>query len=304
MTLATVDKAALAGRPPARRRAGRRLMGRVFIYALLALFAVYYLLPLIVMVLTSLKPMAEIRAGNMIAFPHEVTLEPWRTAWLSACVGVECVGVRGFYYNTFFMVIPAVIISTLLGALNGFALTKFKFRGHQLIFGLIMFGCFTPYQSILIPMAQLLGKLGLSGSLWGLVLVHSIYGLPFTTMFFRNFYIGVPQELINAARIDGAGFFLIFRSIILPISLPIIVVSVIWQFTNIWNDFLFGASFTYGINAPIMVALNNIVNTTTGESPYNVNMAAAIMAAVPTLLVYILAGKYFIRGLMAGSVKG
>ncbi|PBB52941.1 MULTISPECIES: carbohydrate ABC transporter permease [Mesorhizobium] len=281
-----------------------RILGRMFIYGILILFAAYYLMPLFVMIVTSLKDMSEIREGNLISLPRTPTLEPWRVAWTEACVGVDCPGIRGFYANTFLMVLPAVTISTLLGALNGFALTKFAFPGHRLVFGLIMFGCFTPYQAILIPMATVLGKLGLSGSLWGLILIHVIYGLPFTTLFFRNYYVSIPQDLVKAARVDGAGFFRIFYHILLPISAPIAIVSVIWQFTNIWNDFLFGASFTYGRNAPIMVALNNIVNTSTGERPYNVQMAAAIMAALPTLVIYIFAGRYFIRGLVAGSVKG
>jgi glucose/mannose transport system permease protein len=281
-----------------------KILGRIFIYGILILFALYYLMPLFVMVVTSLKSMAEIRGGNLIALPQAPTFEPWRVAWMEACVGVECPGIRGFYANTFFMVIPAVTISTILGAINGFALTKFAFRGHRLIFGLIMFGCFTPYQAILIPMATVLGKLGLSGSLWGLVLIHVVYGLPFTTLYFRNYYVSIPQDLVKAARVDGAGFFRTFWYIMLPISGPIAIVSVIWQFTNIWNDFLFGASFTYGADAPIMVALNNIVNTSTGERPYNVQMAAAILAALPTLVIYVLAGRYFVRGLVAGSVKG
>ncbi|MBA1144688.1 carbohydrate ABC transporter permease [Mesorhizobium neociceri] len=291
--------------PKSERGAGlSRLLGRIFIYGILILFAFYYLMPLFVMIVTSLKDMSEIREGNLISLPRNPTLEPWRVAWMEACVGVDCPGIRGFYANTFLMVLPAVTVSTLLGSLNGFALTKFNFPGHRLVFGLIMFGCFTPYQAILIPMATVLGKLGLSGSLWGLILIHVIYGLPFTTLFFRNYYVSIPQDLVKAARVDGAGFFRIFYHILLPISAPIAIVSVIWQFTNIWNDFLFGASFTYGRNAPIMVALNNIVNTSTGERPYNVQMAAAIMAALPTLIIYVFAGRYFIRGLVAGSVKG
>lgn len=279
-------------------------LGRAFIYGILILFVAYYLMPLFVMIVTSLKSMQEIRDGNLIALPRALSFDAWRVAWMEACVGVECPGIRGFYLNTFLMVVPAVAVSTLIGALNGFALTKFVFPGHRVIFGLIMFGCFTPYQAVLIPMATVLGWLGLAGSLWGLILIHIIYGLPFTTLFFRNYYVSVPQDLVKAARVDGAGFFRIFWHILLPISAPIIIVSVIWQFTNIWNDFLFGASFTYGQNAPIMVALNNIVNTSTGERPYNVQMAAAIMAALPTLVIYILAGRYFVRGLVAGSVKG
>jgi glucose/mannose transport system permease protein len=282
----------------------KRLIGRVAVYAALAFFALAYLFPLVVMLLTSVKPLPEIQAGNILALPAEPTAEPWRAAWSTACVGVECVGIRGFYQNTFIIVIPAVIIATLIGALNGFALTKFRFPGHRLVFGLILFGTFTPYQAILIPMAATLGKLGLSGSLAGLIFVHTIYGLPFTTVFARGFYIGVPQELVKAAEVDGAGFFRTFWSVMLPISTPILIVSVIWMFTNIWNDFLFGSAYAFGSNAPIMVALNNVVNTSTGEKPYNVHMAAAMLAAIPTLILYVVAGKYFIRGLMSGSVKG
>ncbi|MCR4265828.1 carbohydrate ABC transporter permease [Nitratireductor sp. ZSWI3] len=281
-----------------------RIAGRVLVLGTLALFVLYFLAPLFVMITTSLKSMPEIRAGNIISLPRDPSFEAWRVAWQEACVGVECPGIRGFYKNTFLMVIPAVTVSTLLGAINGFALTKYRFTGHRLVFGLFMFGCFIPHQAIILPMARALGMMDLSGSLWGLALVHTVYGIPFTTMFFRNYYISIPQELVKAARVDGAGFFRIFWSIMLPISAPIIIVSVIWQFTNIWNDFLFGASFTYGANAPIMVALNNIVNTSTGERPYNVHMAAAIMAALPTLVIYVLAGRYFVRGLVAGSVKG
>jgi len=282
----------------------RRLFGRIAIYGALIFFALIYLFPLAVMVFTSLKPMAEIRAGNILTPPLQPEIAPWLAAWSTACVGVECIGLRKFYSNTFLMAVPAVVIATLIGALNGFALTKFRFPAHRLVFGLILFGTFTPYQAILIPMASTLGSLGLSGSLIGLTMVHTIYGLPFTTVFARNFYISVPQELIKAAQVDGAGFFRIFFSVMLPISGPILIVSVIWMFTNIWNDFLFGSAYAFGNNAPIMVALNNIVNTSTGEKPYNVHMAAAMLAAIPTLIVYVLAGKYFVRGLMAGSVKG
>ena len=282
----------------------KRLIGRIGVYGALIFFALLYLFPLVVMLLTSVKPMSEIQAGNILALPVEPTLAPWHAAWSTACVGVECVGINGFYENTFIIVIPAVIIATLIGGLNGFALTKFRFPAHRLVFGLILFGTFTPYQSILIPMAATLGRLGLSGTLAGLVFVHTIYGLPFTTVFARGFYINVPQDLVKAAEVDGAGFFRTFWSVMLPISTPILIVSVIWMFTNIWNDFLFGSAYAFGSNAPIMVALNNIVNTSTGEKPYNVHMASAMLAAVPTLILYVVAGKYFIRGLMSGSVKG
>jgi glucose/mannose transport system permease protein len=291
--------AALATRQP-----GSSLTTKVFIYGLLLGFALLYLLPLFVMVITSFKSLDEIREGNMLALPQDPTLEPWLDAWGRACVGLTCAGIKGYFWNSISMVAPAVAISTLLGALNGYVLTKWRFPGHKWIFGLMLFACFIPFQTVLIPMARILGILGLADSTAGLVLVHVVYGLGFTTLFFRNYYEAFPNELIRAAQIDGANFFQIFWRILLPSSGPIIVVTVIFQFTNIWNDFLFGASFTTGGNAPMTVALNNLVNTSTGVREYNVHMAAAMIAALPTLLVYVLAGRYFVRGLMAGAVKG
>lgn len=282
----------------------RRRLGRIIVYSMLITFAVFYVFPLLVMLLTSFKTMDDIRSGNLLSLPAPFTTEPWRIAWNSACVGVECIGVRGFYFNTIMMTVPAMIISTAIGAVNGYALTQFHFPHGKFVFGLILLGAFTPYQAILIPLAHTLGAVGLAGSLVGLSLVHTIYGIPFTTAFSRSFYLSLPPELVRAAKVDGAGFWRIFFSIMLPISLPTLMVAVIYQFTNIWNDFLFGAALTYGKQAPIMVALNNIVNTSTGERPYDVHMAAAILAALPTLILYVVAGKYFIRGLTMGSVKG
>ena len=277
---------------------------RGLLYLVLILFSIYYLFPLFVMVTTSLKSLTEIREGSLISLPRVVTFDAWNYAWNEACVGVECSGIKTFFWNSVRMAIPAVLISTILGALNGYALTKFRFKGANIIFAMLLFGCFVPFQVVLLPMSVTLGKLGIANSTTGLVLVHVVYGLCFTTLFFRNYYVSIPDELVKAATIDGAGFFTIFWRIILPISTPIIVVSVIWQFTQIWNDFLFGASFASGANAPMTVALNNIVNTTTGVKQYNVDMAAALLTGLPTLLVYVLAGKYFVRGLTAGSVKG
>ena len=273
-------------------------------WAILLLFALFYLAPLYVMIATSLKSVEEIRAGNLLALPQDPSFAAWAKAWWSACVGVECTGIGRFFWNSVKMVIPAVAISTLIGALNGYVLTKWRFKGANVIFALILFGCFIPFQIVLIPMARTLGLLGIASSTPGLVLVHVVYGLGFTTLYFRNFYAAFPTDLVKAAKIDGAGFFTIFWRIMLPNSLPILVVTVIWQFTNIWNDFLFGASFAAGGAAPITVALNNIVNTSTGVKEYNVDMASAMMTALPTLLVYVLAGQYFVRGLMAGAVKG
>ena len=283
---------------------GPQHVGRVIVYTLLILFALYYLMPLFVMLATSLKTLDEIRAGNLLALPREITLEAWAKAWASACTGVDCDGLKGNFMNSVSFVVPAVAISTLVGAFNGYVLTQWRFKGSDVLFTLLLVGCFIPFQVVLLPMAQTLGWLGIANSTPGLIFVHVVYGLAFTTLFFRNFYVSVPAELTKAARIDGAGFFTIFWRIILPLSPPIIVVCVIWQFTNIWNDFLFGVVFSSGERQPITVALNNLVNTSTGVKEYNVDMAAAIIAGLPTLFVYIVAGKYFLRGLTAGAVKG
>jgi glucose/mannose transport system permease protein len=248
--------------------------------------------------------MDEIRTGTLIALPQQPTLEPWLKAWGYATIGVTNEGIRGFFWNSIRMVIPAVLISTIIGAVNGYVLSKWRFRGSDTFFAMLLLGCFIPFQVILLPMARTLGLLGLSESVWGLVLVHTVYGLAFTTLFFRNYYVAVPSELVNAARIDGAGFFRIFWRIMLPISTPIFMVTIIWQTTQIWNDFLFGVCFSTGETQPITVALNNLVNTSSAVKEYNVDMAAAIIAALPTLFVYFVAGKYFVRGLTAGAVKG
>jgi glucose/mannose transport system permease protein len=278
-------------------------IARVFIYLVLLLAALFYLLPLYVMAVNSVKPLAEITGGNMLALPQSVTLEPWRQAWSTAQIGVEPTGLKPYFLNSILMVVPAVLISTIVGALNGYVLTKWRFKYDTIIFGLMLFACFIPFQTVLIPMAMVLGKLGFAGTVPGLVLVHVVYGIGFTTLYYRNYYASFPTELVRAAMIDGAGFFRIFWRIMLPVSGPITVVSVIWQFTNIWNDFLFGVSFG-GTSQPMTVALNNLVQSSTGVKEYNVHFAGAILAALPTLFVYIVAGRYFVRGLMAGSVKG
>ncbi|NNE81643.1 MAG: carbohydrate ABC transporter permease [Silicimonas sp.] len=283
-------------------RTGR--VTRALIYLTLLLFALFYLMPLFVMVVNSLKPLHEITSGNMMALPEVWTIEPWRKAWSEAQIGVQATGLKPYFWNSIKMVVPAVFLSTMLGALNGYVLTKWRFRGDTILFGLMLFACFIPFQIVLIPMARVLGIFGLAGTTWGLVLVHLVYGIGFTTLYFRNYYAAFPTELVRAAQIDGAGFFQIFWRILLPSSGPIIVVSVIWQFTNIWNDFLFGASFADFSSQPMTVALNNLVQSSHGVKEYNVHFAAAILAALPTLLVYIVAGRYFVRGLMAGSVKG
>ena len=272
--------------------------------ALLLFFALVYLGPLYVMLTTSFKGIEEIRNGNILALPEALNGSAWSKAWSSACTGGDCYGLAPYFWNSMRIVLPAVLISTVIGALNGYVLSQWRFRGSNLLFGALLFGCFIPFQVILLPMAMLLAWLGLANTVTGLVLVHVIYGVAFTTLFFRNYYVGIPSELVRAARLDGAGFIAIFRHVFLPLSTPIIVVSVIWQFTQIWNDFLFGVVYSGPGTQPITVALNNLVNTTMGGKEYNVDMAAAVIAALPTLVVYIVAGKYFVRGLTAGAVKG
>lgn len=280
------------------------LLPRVLLYGILALFCLYYLLPLYIMVINSLKPLSEITSGGMMALPDVWTSSAWRSAWSEAQIGIDPTGLKPYFINSIAMSVPAVIIATLLGALNGYILTKWAFRGATLVFGAILFGCFIPFQAVLIPMARMLGLLDVAGTVPGLVFVHVVYGISFSTLYFRNYYANFPTELVRAAQIDGAGFFAIFWRIMLPSSGPIAVVCIIWLFTNIWNDFLFGASFSDFDSQPITVALNNLVQSSTGVKEYNVHFAGAIMAALPTLLVYVVAGRFFVRGLMAGSVKG
>lgn len=282
----------------------RAMIGRIALFTVLGLFAAYYLAPLFFMLTTSLKSADEIRSGSLLSLPRALSTEAWTHAWGRACIGVDCSGLAPYFWNSLAIAIPAVLVSTLIGAFNGYALTKWRFRGADAVFALILFGSFLPVQLILLPMAQTLGRLQLAGTTTGLILVHVVYGLPFTTLFFRNFFIGIPDDLVKAATIDGAGFFQIFFRIMLPLSKPILVVTVIWQFTQVWNDFLYGAAFAAGGAQPVTVALNNLVNTSTGVKQYNVDMAAAMIAALPTLVVYAFAGRTFIRGLTAGSVKG
>jgi glucose/mannose transport system permease protein len=302
--MASLDIPATVAAPGAGASGRRFSVARLVIYALLVLVALLFLMPVYVMTVNSLKPLDEIRNGNLMSLPHEWTIAPWLSAWSTAQIGVQPSGLRPFFVNSFLMVIPAVAISTLIGSLNGYILTQFRFRGAHILFAAMLFSVFIPFQIVLIPMARTLGLLGLAGTIKGLVLVHVVYGIGFTTLFFRNYYAAFPAELVRSARMDGAGFFGVLWHLLLPNSAPIIVVTVIWQFTNIWNDFLFGASFSDFSSYPLTVALNNLVNSSTGVKEYNVHFAGAFIAALPTLVVYLVSGKYFVRGLMAGSVKG
>lgn len=277
---------------------------RLLVYAVLLSFALFFLAPTILVVLTSFKDLDDLRRGNMLGLPSPWTTEAWSQAWSSACTGVNCTGLRPYVLNSVMMVIPAVLISTALGSLNGYLLGQWRFRGSDAIFTMLTVGFFVPYQAILLPAARFLALFGIANTIPGLIVIHVVYGLAFTTMLFRNFYVSLPGELVKAARVDGAGVLTIFRRIFLPLSLPIAMVSVIWQFTQIWNDFLFGIVFSGPDARPVTVALNNLVNTTEGVKEFNVDMAAALITALPTLIVYVVGGRFFVRGLTAGAVKG
>jgi glucose/mannose transport system permease protein len=277
---------------------------RMLVLGALGLFALFFLTPLYVMLTTSLKSMDELRSGTLLSLPAQPGFAAWTKAWSGACTGTDCGGLKPFFINSLLMVLPAVGVSTAIGALNGYVLSKWRFRGSEFMFALLLFGVFMPMQVVLLPMSQVLGWLGIASSIWGLALVHVVAGIPSTTLFFRNYYVGLPDELIKAATLDGANFWQILWRIVLPLSAPIVVVTLIWQFTNIWNDFLYGVVFSGADSKPITVGLNNLANTSSSVKEYNVDMAAAVIAALPTLIVYVLAGKYFVRGLTAGAVKG
>lgn len=289
------------GAKPKRALSGRNIM----LYGILIVVCVYYLLPLWVMVMTSLKGMPEVRLGNIFSPPLEVTFEPWVKAWSQACTGLNCDGLSRGFWNSVVITVPSVILSIIIASVNGYALINWKFKGSDVFFTILIFGSFIPYQIMLYPIVILLREAGLYGSLTGLVLVHTVFGMPILTLLFRNYFSSIPEELFKAARVDGAGFWGIYFRIMLPMSLPIFVVALILQVTGIWNDFLFGVVFISKSEAyPMTVQLNNIVNSVQGVKEYNVNMAATVLTGLVPLIVYFVSGKLFVRGIAAGAVKG
>jgi len=271
-----------------------RPLWRVFLYAFLIALLVLYLLPVYTVVTTSLKTPQE--AGKL----DKVWDLPTTIHWESYTTAMKELGPK--LRNSFILTISATVLSAMMGSINGYVLAKWKFPGTNIIFPLMLFGMFIPYQSILIPLFQFIQDINLGGTIYGLIMAHVIYGLPITTLIFRNYYAEVPTEMLEAGSIDGAGFFGIYRWIIFPLSLPGFVVVIIWQFTQIWNEFLFAVTLTNQKSQPITVALALLAG---GEAVnWNLPMAGAVLAALPTLLVYIVLGRFFIRGLLAGSVKG
>jgi glucose/mannose transport system permease protein len=280
----------------------RNATGRPILYALLLIASGFYLLPLYVLVVTSMKSFAEVSLARMWALPSGLYFSSFAKAWL----GNPDHGLHGLgpnFFNSVKLVVPATILSAILGSMNGYVLAKWRFRGAGVLFPAILFGMFIPYQSVLVPLVQTLQRIGLYGTLPGLIFVHTVYGIPITTLIFRNYYATIPTELVEAGTMDGAGLWGIYQRIIVPLSPPAFVVAAIWQFTSIWNDFLFGVTVTSQPDVqPITVALNNLAGSFVVE--WNVQMGGALLAAVPTLVVYVVLGRYFMRGLMAGSLKG
>ena len=287
--------------PKPRKTFSRR---NIFLYGTLAFIAVYYTIPLYVMTVTSLKGMPEIRLGNIFSPPLEVTFAPWVKAWSQACTGLTCEGLSRGFWNSVQITIPSVIASIIVASINGYALANWRFKGANVFFTILIFGAFIPYQVMLYPLVIMLREIGIYGSLGGLIIVHTIFGMPILTLLFRNYFTSLPEELFKAARVDGAGFWGIYFRIMVPMSLPIFTVAVILQVTGIWNDFLFGIVYTGPENYPMTVQLNNIVNSTQGVQEYNVNMAATIITGLVPLTIYFISGKLFVRGIAAGAVKG
>ncbi len=271
----------------------RRIPSRALIYILLLFFSMFYLIPMYVMLVTGFKNFDEVSLRTMWDLPSGLAAENFRAAYQVLAPHL---------WNSIRLVIPTAMISAMVGSINGYILTKWRFPGVGILFPLILFGMFIPYQSIIIPLVQFMSWLGLAGGIPGLALAHIIYGIPITTLIFRGYYASVPNEMVEAARIDGASLIQTYVSIFLPLSVPAFVVVLIWQFTASWNDFLFAVILTNSANWPIMVALNNMAGSQI--IAWNVQMAGSFLAALPTLIVYIILGRYFLRGLMSGALKG
>ena len=297
--------AAAHERSPTRGRKPRHLtIGRIGLYGFVAIAAAFFILPAVVMILTSLKTMPEIREGSIFALPESFDLTAWIKAWSSACTGLDCNGIRVGFWNSVLITVPSTILSIAAGATLGYALSFWRVKGADILFAVLLLGAFLPYQIFLYPMVRAFSMVGLYNTLFCIVIVHVIFGLPIMTLIFRNFYAGLPVELFNAARVDGGGFFRIFWNVMLPMSTPILIVAAMLQITNIWNDFILGLVFAGRENLPMTVQLNNVVNSTYGEREYNLNMAATILTAAVPLLVYFVSGRWFVRGIAAGAVKG
>ena len=277
---------------------------RVGIYLFLAVATIFFLLPIYIMAATALKTMPEIRGGSVLLWPAAPDTAAWAKAWSSACIGLDCTGIRVGFLNSMQIVVPSVLLAVAGGAINGYCLSYWRFRGANLVFAIMLFGIFIPYQIFVFPMIGMSAFLGLYGTLPGVILVHVVFGLPIMTLMFRNYFATLPIEIFKAARVDGAGFWRIFFSVMLPMSTPIVVVAVIWQATASWNDYLLGLVFAGRDNLPMTTQLNLLVTAELGAHEYNVDMAATLQTALVPLVIYFVSGRWFARGIAAGAVKG
>jgi glucose/mannose transport system permease protein len=297
---------ASASRPAVVQRPRKPLFtpARIGIYAFLISVSAFFLLPLYVMLITSLKTADEVRQAALFGWPAIPQFGNWVEAWSTACISIACEGIQGGFWNSVRIVVPATLISVLLGALNGYALSFWRNKWGDILFGIILLGAFVPFQIMIYPLVTWFRLGGFYNTYWAIVLTHCIFGMPVLTILFRNYYVAVPQELFKAARIDGGGFWRIFFQLMLPMATPMLIVAVILQVTGIWNDFMFGLIFAGKENYPMTVQLNNLVNTTLGERRYNIDMAATILTSLVPLAVYFFSGRWFVRGIAAGAVKG
>ena len=278
--------------------------GRIFVYAVLILTSIYYLLPLYVMLITSVKDLDDIRFGNIFVPTSEPSFQPWIKAWSQACTGLNCTGLAPGFFNSIKITVPSVIVSIAVASIAGYSIANWPFKFAEAFFTVLLVGSFVPYQVMLYPLVIITAWMGIYSTLWAVIFIHTVFGLPILTLLFRNYFSSLPPELFKAARVDGAGYWRIFFQIMMPMSVPIFTVAVILQVTGIWNDFLFGVIYAGRTNYPMTVQLNNIVNSLQGVKEYNVDMAATILTGMVPLSIYFLSGKYFVRGIAAGAVKG
>jgi glucose/mannose transport system permease protein len=282
---------------------------RIGVYAFLVITALYFLFPLYIVIITSFKDLAAIRDGNIfwpqLVYPEGTHwYDPWYRAWFEVCTGLECKGISPNFWNSVIITVPSVIVSIAVAITTGYALSNWPFKFSEGFFTVLIVGSFVPYQVMLYPMVLLTKNMGIYSTLSAVIFVHTVFGLPILTLLFRNYFASLPAELFKAARVDGAGFWRILLQVFLPMSLPILTVAVILQVRGIWNDFLFGVVFAGLPNYPMTVKLNNIFTSTFGVKEYNVEMAATILTGAVPLAIYFLSGKYFVRGIAAGAVKG
>lgn len=304
MTTSPTSAAPVSPRSGTRPRRPLVTPARIGIYAFLLVTSAFFLLPLYVMVVTSLKSAEEVREAVLFALPSSPQFGNWVEAWGSACIALACEGIQGGFWNSVRLVIPATILSVFLGALNGYALSFWRSKWGDILFGIMLLGAFVPFQVMIYPLVAWFRLGGFYNTYWAILLVHCIFGMPVLTLLFRNYYIAVPGELFKAARIDGGSFWRIFFQLMLPMATPMLIVATILQVTGIWNDYLFGLIFAGKDNYPMTVQLNNLVNTTFGVRRYHIDMAATILTSLVPLAVYFFSGRWFVRGIAAGAVKG